>query len=115
MAYNTNQTILDLLRYTPQKPKKRIFISFVYDDDNDYFNLLHAWSKNEGFDLEFYSESLREAVDSVNADYIKRQIREKIQRVSITLCLASKNTHTSRWVNWEIQESIKQNSTPSIF
>lgn len=108
MTYS-NSPLFDLLR-SAQKPKKRIFISFIYDDDNRYFNLLHAWSKNKDFDLEFYSESVREAFDSQNADYIKGQITPKIQRASITLCLASQNTHSSRWVNWEIEESIKQSN-----
>lgn len=97
-------SIVDLLRKASEK--KRIFISFVYDDDSEYFNLLQAWSKNENIDLEFYNESVTEAFDSENADYIKRKIREKIQRASITLCLVSENTYNSRWVNWEIQESI---------
>lgn len=100
-------SLYDLLRSTGTKQKKRIFISFVYDDDNKYFNLLHAWSKNEDFDLEFYSESVRDAFDSEDADYIKRQIREKIKRASITLCLCSENTRKSRWINWEIRESIE--------
>jgi len=102
-----NSPIYDFLRTANQKPKKRIFISFVYDDDKNYFNLLHAWSANEDLDLEFYSESVREEFDSEDADYIKRQIREKIQRASITLCLCSENTRKSRWVNWEIRESIE--------
>lgn len=99
-------SIVDLLRKAKEAQRKRIFISFVYDDDSDYFNLLEAWSKNEKIDLEFYNESVTEAFDSENSDYIKRKIKEKIQRASITLCLVSENTHNSKWVNWEIQESI---------
>lgn len=104
---NYRSPLLDFLQTPIMKAKKRIFISFVYNDDKNYFNLLHAWSENEGFDLEFYSESVRDAFDSENADYIKRQIREKIKRASVTLCLCSEDTHTSRWVNWEIKESIE--------
>ena len=54
-------SIVDLLRKAKEAQRKRIFISFVYDDDSDYFNLLQAWSKNENIDLEFYNESVTEA------------------------------------------------------
>lgn len=101
----------DLFRAINQKQKKRIFISFVYDDNKTYFNLLQAWSENENIDLEFYNESVREAFDSNDADYIKRKIREKIQRASITLCLCSEDTYTSDWVNWEVKESINNGNS----
>jgi hypothetical protein len=47
--------------------KKRIFISFDYDNDLHYKNLLLAWDKNKEFDFEFYDHSLREEINSTNA------------------------------------------------
>jgi hypothetical protein len=45
-------------------------------------------------------------IDSRDADYIKRVIREKIARAGVVLCLVSAETHTSRWVDWELETAI---------
>ena len=63
---------------------------------------------NPNYDLEFYDESVRVAIDSRDAEYVKRCIREKIGRTSITVCCISENTHNSRWVDWELEESDKK-------
>lgn len=89
---------------------KRVFLSFRAEDRKrvDGVRLLAA---NDQFDIEFYDESLRSAIDSVDADYIKRVIREKIRRASVTVCLMSAETHTSAWVDWEINESFEARNT----
>ena len=66
---------------------------------------LRLLAANPAYDLEFYDESVRVAIDSLNADYVKRVIREKIARTSVTVCLISPLTHTSAWVDWELAES----------
>ena len=85
--------------------KKRVFISFRAEDRKrvDGLRLLSA---NPRFEIEFYDESVQTPIKSTDADYIRRKIREKINRTSVTLCLVSELTHTSQWVTWEIEESI---------
>jgi hypothetical protein len=85
---------------------KRVFISFI-NEDRLHVNGLRLIAANPNFELEFYDESVRTPVNSMNSEYIKRIIREKIARSSVTLCLISKETHTSEWVDWELEESIK--------
>jgi hypothetical protein len=84
---------------------KRVFLSFRAEDKKqvDGLRLLAA---NPDFDIEFYDESVRTPYNSEQATYIKGKIREKIRRASVTVCLLSSETHTSEWVNWELQESI---------
>jgi hypothetical protein len=65
---------------------------------------------NPQFDIEFYDESVRTAVDSENALYVRRRIREKINRTSVTICMASQLTFTSQWVTWELEESIDRDN-----
>jgi len=89
---------------------KRVFISFRAED-RDKVNGLRLLAANPNFDIEFYDESVRVAINSNNADYIKRVIREKINRTSITLCMISELTYTSEWVNWELETSYAKNST----
>lgn len=83
-----------------------IFISFVEEDLNDV-NLLRGQAKNKNNELDFRDYSVKDPYDSKNADYIKRNIREKIKQTSITLVYLSDSTSKSKWVNWEIEESIK--------
>ncbi len=87
-------------------PKKRsIFISFSSEDLNEV-NLLRGQAKNENSELEFIDRSLQKPFDSKDAEYIKRGIRERIRQSSITVCYLSENTAQSKWVDWEIRESI---------
>ncbi len=84
-----------------------LFISFAYEDANEV-NLLRGQAKNENAELQFDDYSVKEAFDSKNAEYIRRQIREKIDRCSVTLVYLSSKTADSRWVAWEIEESLKR-------
>ena len=86
---------------------RHVFISFDHDD-LDEVNLLRGQAKNDKTDLQFDDHSVKEPYDSTNADYIKRQIREKIDRASVTVVYVSENSATSKWVNWEIEESLKR-------
>jgi len=86
---------------------RHVFISFAYEDV-DEVNLLRGQAKNDKLALQFDDYSVKEPFDSTNADYIKRQIREKIDRCSVTVVYLSDKTASSRWVNWEIEESIKR-------
>lgn len=82
--------------------KKTVFISFDYDNDADYKNLLLAWDKHNDFDFGFYDGSLREAINSSNATYIKSKIRPKIEAAYRLLCIVGKETSKSAWIDWEI-------------
>jgi len=85
---------------------KRLFLSFKVEDKKrvDGLRLLAA---NPKFSIEFYDESVRVPIESSNSDYIKRKIQEKISRAGVVLCLLSEDTHTSNWVNWELEHSFK--------
>lgn len=86
---------------------RHVFISFDHDD-LDEVNLLRSQAKNDKTDLQFDDHSVKEPYDSTNADYIKRNIREKIDRCSVTMVYLSDKTASSKWVNWEIEESLKR-------
>lgn len=85
--------------------KCNVFISFSCED-LDEVNLLRGQAKNENSDIEFNDWSLKKPFDSKEADYIKRGIRERIRQCSVTVAYISDQTADSKWVNWEIQESI---------
>jgi len=87
--------------------KKRVFLSFI-EEDLPTVKGLRLLAANPDYDLEFYDESVRVAIDSRDAEYVKRVIRDKISRTSVTVCLISESTHKSRWVDWELEESEKK-------
>ena len=94
------------LREGAEPLKCNVFISFVSEDINDV-NLLRGQAKNESSDIEFNDWSLREPFDSKRAEYIKRGIRDRIERSSVTLVYVSEHTADSKWVDWEIRESVR--------
>lgn len=85
--------------------KCNVFISFVEEDLNDV-NMLRGQAKNENSDIEFNDWSLKAPFGSKNAEYIKRGIRERIRQCSVTVVYISDKTADSKWVDWEIRESI---------
>jgi ABC-type uncharacterized transport system ATPase component len=86
---------------------KRVFISFRHED-KPQVNGLRLLAANDKFNIEFYDEFLQAAIDSDNAKYIKSKIKEKIDRTSVTVCMVSALTHTSPWVNWELEQSLSR-------
>jgi hypothetical protein len=86
---------------------RHVFISFDHED-LDEVNLLRNQAKIDKMDLHFDDHSVKEPYDSANADYIKRNIREKIDRCSVTVVYLSNRTASSKWVNWEVEESLKR-------
>lgn len=85
--------------------KCNVFISFAAEDLSEV-NLLRGQAKNENSDIEFNDWSLKKPFDSKDAEYIKRGIRERMRQCSVTVVYVSDNTADSKWVNWEIQESL---------
>ena len=86
--------------------KKTIFISYDYDNDKHYKNLLVAWDKNKQFDFSFYDASVDVSVDSDDAAAIKRVISARINGSTYFLCIVGKHTHKSGWVEWEIEKAV---------
>ena len=87
--------------------KKRVFISYDYDNDKHYKNLLLAWDANKEFDFTLYDQSVDVSVDSNDAAAIKRVISARINDSSHFLCIVGKQTHRSGWVKWEINKAVE--------
>jgi|SRR2546422_6956754 len=90
--------------------QSRVFMSFLAED-KDRVQGLRLLAANPDYELEFYDESVRAPINSADAEYVKRRIREKINRTSVTVCLISEKTHTSEWVDWELQVSHEKGNT----
>jgi hypothetical protein len=107
-----SRNVGDLARLTEEakralsQERRNVFISFAYEDIDDV-NLLRAHSKNELSEIAFNDWSVSEPYDSTNADYIRRQIAERIRQSSMTVIYVSSDTPASRWVSWEVEKSLE--------
>jgi len=86
---------------------RKIFISYDYDNDKHYKNLLVAWDKNKEFDFNFYDQSVDVSVNSDDAAAIRRVISARISDSTLFLCLIGTQTHQSNWIDWEIRKAIE--------
>lgn len=85
---------------------RNVFLSFV-QEDLDLVNLFRGQAKKEDTELEFQDFSVKEPINSKNAEYIKQQIRDLIKKVSVTTVLIGYGTYTSDWVAWEVETSVE--------
>jgi hypothetical protein len=91
---------------SPESGRRNVFISFV-NEDKPLVELLRGQAQKEDSTLEFNDWSLRAPFDSERAEDIRQGIRERIRQASVTLVYVSDHTARSKWVNWEVEESLK--------
>ncbi|MHB2025085.1 MAG: TIR domain-containing protein [Elusimicrobiota bacterium] len=86
---------------------KNVFMSHVHEDDpvlGDMKKLLGT----QGYDIRDGSIDSSKPNEATNEDYIKNQIlAPRIQWASTMIVLISPETHTSKWVEWEIEYAAK--------
>lgn len=87
--------------------KRNVFISFAYEDIGTV-NMLRGQARNENIPLVFNDWSVSEPIDSERAPYIKQKISERISQCSATVVFLSDSAAKSSWVDWEIEQTIKQ-------
>jgi hypothetical protein len=86
----------------------KVFISYDYDNDRDYKNMLLAWAKNNSFsDINFNDGSADISINSTDKSVIQRAISAKINASDKFLCLVGKNLKRSNWVKWEIAKAVE--------
>lgn len=86
-----------------------VFVSYDYDNDRHYKNLLKAWNANQTFDLEFYDQSVDVSVNSDAAGPIRRVISVRVGGSDVFLCIVGKETYKSDWIDWEIKKAVELN------
>jgi hypothetical protein len=91
---------------SPHAGRRNVFISFT-NEDKPMVELLRGQAQKEDSTVDFIDWSLRAPFESWKAEYIRDGIRERIRQSSLTLVYVSDHAATSKWVNWEIEESVK--------
>ena len=102
--------------------KKKVFVSFDYENDKRYKFLLEAWDKNKQFDFSFSDQSARE-INSSNVSQVKGGLTRRINSATYTLVIVGKEANKRHrdyklighrnWINFEIAKS-KENGNKLI-
>ena len=88
---------------------RKVFFSFDWDDVWRVNQVRHSWVTKGSYEQAGFVDAADiEGLKKSTSDKIKRWIDEQLKGTSVTCVLVGEQTADSRWVNYEIQESIKR-------
>ena len=85
----------------------KTFISYKYSEAKDLRDkIVNAL----GDDARYYQGETSESPDMSDktTDYIKEKLKDMIYSTSVTIIVISPNMKLSKWIDWEIEYSLKQ-------
>jgi len=87
---------------------KNVFISHIHEDDQVLQGLKDLLSRS-GYNIRDGSIDSSKPNEATSEEYIKSGILgPRIQWASAMIVLITPNTHTSKWVNWEIEYASRE-------
>ena len=99
--------------------KKKVFVSFDYDNDKHYKFLLEAWDANPEFDFIFKDQTPGE-INTHNIGRIKAGLTSKINNATHTLFIVGAHANQQHkdhkligfinWINFEAYQSIQSDN-----
>lgn len=93
--------------YIPKPVTPRIFVSYHHGGDQAYYNELSQ--KVQSRYTLIYDNSLDRKIDSDNAEYVMRVIRQEyITGTSCTVVLCGYHTPLRKYVDWEIMATLQK-------
>ncbi|MCX8075246.1 MAG: TIR domain-containing protein [Clostridia bacterium] len=102
--------------------KKKVFVSFDFENDRNYKYLLEAWNNNSEFEFTMEDKSSRE-INSWNISTIKGSLTTKINQSNYTIVIIGRYANVKdknsdiigyrNWQNFEIAKS-KENGNKLI-
>lgn len=94
--------------------KKKVFVSFDYENDKHYKFLLEAWDANPNFDF-YFSDLSSSEINSWSIPVIKQVLSTKIKEATYTIVIVGKEANKQHvdhkeigyknWLNYEIAKS----------
>ena len=94
--------------------KKKVFVSFDYDNDKHYKALLKAWDANPNFDF-YFSDLSSNEINSWSVPVVKQVLSKKINEANYTVVLVGKEANKQHsdhkeigyknWLNYEVTKS----------
>lgn len=103
--------------------KKKVFVSFDYENDKHYKYLLEAWDANDDFDFVF-SDKTPSEINSENIGRIKAGLTQKIKEATHTLVIVGEEANKKHkdheligyrnWINFEVIKSIENGNCLAV-
>lgn len=87
----------------------KVFISHSWSYVSDLKSLQTLLENRGYFNVQFEEASPDVPINSVNAEYIKVRLREKIRNSDVVLGIAGIYASHSEWMAWELDTAIKNN------
>ncbi|MHA1146349.1 MAG: TIR domain-containing protein [Candidatus Helarchaeota archaeon] len=84
-----------------------IFISYKWEDNTQY-NGLKGLLENPNNNYVHFIREERDDLRSQGETYVKNQLRKKILKSDRIICLVGNDTHSSKWVQWELEVATSQ-------
>lgn len=95
--------------------KKKVFVSFDYENDRHYKYLLDAWDSNKN--LEFlFNDCSSDEIHSDSVSKVKEHLTKRINNTTYTLVIVGKHANDwhpdcneigyRNWINFEIARSV---------
>lgn len=94
--------------------KKKVFVSFDYENDRHYKYLMQAWDANPDFEFVFSDHSSGE-INSYNISTVKAGLTRKINSATHTFVIVGKDANKlhkdhkligfRNWINFEVNRS----------
>lgn len=84
---------------------RRVFVSFDFDRDGHYKQLLAAWAANATFDFDWTDQSVLRPINSSAASRVKAGISRRMKDADVVLVIVGPETSRSEWVGWEIERA----------
>lgn len=91
----------------------KIFISHSWSYSDDLDSLQKLLKERGYFNVEFQEASQNEPINSTNAPYIKRVLKDRILNSDIVLAIAGMYASYSDWIAWEL-ETASGSSIPIV-
>lgn len=85
---------------------RKVFFSFKYDDVHRAMNVRNSNVIAGAIKSGFIDKADFEAVERAGDRAIKNWIDDQLHGTSVTVVLVGANTHKSRWVKYEIDQSM---------
>lgn len=97
--------------------KKKVFISFDYENDKHYYYLMKAWDANSNFEF-IFSDYTSKEIKSDDVSVVKRALSRKIGESTYTLVIIGEEANQEHedceeigyrnWQNYEIAKSVER-------
>ena len=87
---------------------RRVFFSFKYEDVSRAMVVRNSWVTQSKAAAGFIDAADFEEIERKGPTAIENWIDDQLEGTSVTVILVGKKTCNSRWVNYEIQQSMER-------